>query len=53
MRPKDGRVVSNFIVQALTKKSFNRIWRWSLKPEAFVMSDDLVRGIVSLLDGAR
>ena len=28
MNLKDGRVVSNFIVQALAKKKFNDLWRW-------------------------
>ena len=48
MRPKDGRVVSNFIVQALQGKALT-IYGDGSQTRSFCYSDDLVRGIVALL----
>ena len=48
MRPKDGRVVSNFIVQALLGKPLT-IYGDGSQTRSFCYVDDLVRGIVSLL----
>jgi len=48
MRPKDGRVVSNFIVQALQGKPLS-IFGDGSQTRSFCYVDDLVRGILSLL----
>lgn len=48
MRPKDGRVVSNFVVQALQKKSLT-VYGDGSQTRSFCYADDLVRGIVALL----
>jgi len=48
MRPKDGRVVSNFIVQALQKNSLT-VYGDGSQTRSFCYADDLVRGIVALL----
>ena len=48
MRPKDGRVVSNFIVQALQKKALT-VYGDGSQTRSFCYADDLVRGIVALL----
>ena len=48
MRPKDGRVVSNFIVQALTGKTLT-VYGDGSQTRSFCYADDLVRGIVALL----
>jgi dTDP-glucose 4,6-dehydratase len=48
MRPNDGRVVSNFIVQALHGKPLTLFGDGS-QTRSFCYVDDLVRGIVSLL----
>ena len=48
MRPKDGRVVSNFIVQALMGKPLT-IYGDGSQTRSFCYADDLIRGIVSLL----
>jgi dTDP-glucose 4,6-dehydratase len=48
MRPKDGRVVSNFIVQALQKKALS-VYGDGSQTRSFCYVDDLVRGIVALL----
>jgi dTDP-glucose 4,6-dehydratase len=48
MRPKDGRVVSNFIVQALQKKALS-VYGDGSQTRSFCYADDLVRGIVALL----
>jgi dTDP-glucose 4,6-dehydratase len=48
MRPNDGRVVSNFIVQALHGKALTLFGDGS-QTRSFCYVDDLVRGIVSLL----
>jgi dTDP-glucose 4,6-dehydratase len=48
MRPHDGRVVSNFIVQALQGKSLT-VFGDGLQTRSFCYVDDLVRGIAALL----
>jgi dTDP-glucose 4,6-dehydratase len=48
MRPKDGRVVSNFIVQALQGHPLS-IFGDGSQTRSFCYVDDLVRGILSLL----
>ncbi|MCA9472968.1 MAG: SDR family oxidoreductase [Nitrospirales bacterium] len=48
MRPKDGRVVSNFIVQALKNHTLT-VYGDGSQTRSFCYVDDLVRGIVSLL----
>ena len=49
MRPSDGRVVSNFIVQALAGKPLN-IYGDGSQTRSFCYVDDQVRGLVALLD---
>jgi dTDP-glucose 4,6-dehydratase len=51
MRPDDGRVVSNFIVQALAGKPIT-IYGDGTQTRSFCYVDDEVRGILALLDGA-
>lgn len=48
MRPHDGRVVSNFIVQALQGKPLS-VFGDGLQTRSFCYVDDLARGIISLL----
>lgn len=48
MRPKDGRVVSNFIVQALQGHPLS-IFGDGSQTRSFCYVDDLVRGILALL----
>jgi len=48
MRPNDGRVVSNFIVQALQGKPLT-VFGDGSQTRSFCYVDDLVRGIVELL----
>lgn len=48
MRPNDGRVVSNFIVQALRGKSLT-VFGDGSQTRSFCYVDDLVRGIIALL----
>jgi len=48
MRPNDGRVVSNFIVQALSGKPIT-IYGEGKQTRSFCYVDDLVEGIVRLL----
>src|SRR5690349_12006254 len=49
MRPDDGRVVSNFIVQALRGEPLT-VYGDGSQTRSFCYVDDEVRGIVSLLD---
>ena len=49
MRPNDGRVVSNFIVQALQKKPLT-IYGEGTQTRSFTYVSDLIRGIVALLE---
>ncbi len=51
MRPGDGRVVSNFIVQALQGEPLT-IYGDGLQTRSFCFVDDEVRGFLALLDGA-
>ena len=48
MRPNDGRVVSNFIVQALQGQPLT-VFGNGLQTRSFCYVDDLVRGIIGLL----
>lgn len=48
MRPNDGRVVSNFIVQALQGKPLT-VFGDGSQTRSFCYVDDLVRGVVALL----
>jgi dTDP-glucose 4,6-dehydratase len=50
MRPNDGRVVSNFLVQALEGKPIT-IYGEGDQTRSFCYVDDEVRGIIALLDG--
>jgi UDP-glucuronate decarboxylase len=49
MDPKDGRVVSNFIVQALENKSLT-IYGEGKQTRSFCYVDDLILGIAALID---
>jgi dTDP-glucose 4,6-dehydratase len=49
MRPQDGRVVSNFIVQALQEKPLT-IYGEGLQTRSFCYVSDLINGIVRLLE---
>jgi dTDP-glucose 4,6-dehydratase len=49
MRPNDGRVVSNFIVQALEGKPLT-VYGDGSQTRSFCYVDDQVRGLVALLD---
>ena len=48
MRPHDGRVVSNFIVQSIKKEPLT-VYGDGSQTRSFCYADDLVRGIVALL----
>src|SRR5487761_2568890 len=50
MRPGDGRVVSNFIVQALLGKPLT-LYGDGSQTRSFCYVDDEIRGILALLDG--
>jgi UDP-glucuronate decarboxylase len=49
MHPEDGRVVSNFIVQALLKKPLT-IYGDGTQTRSFCFVDDLIRGILLMMD---
>jgi dTDP-glucose 4,6-dehydratase len=49
MRPLDGRVVSNFIVQALQGKDLT-IYGSGSQTRSFCYASDLIRGIIALLE---
>jgi dTDP-glucose 4,6-dehydratase len=51
MRPNDGRVVSNFLSQALAGKPIT-IYGDGSQTRSFCYVDDEVRGILALLDGS-
>ncbi|GGV16213.1 epimerase [Streptomyces litmocidini] len=51
MRPHDGRVVSSFITQALTGEPLT-IYGDGCQTRSFCYVDDLVRGLVALLDSS-
>jgi dTDP-glucose 4,6-dehydratase len=50
MRPEDGRVVSNFIVQALAGKPLT-VYGDGTQSRSFCYVDDEIRGFLALLDG--
>ena len=50
MRPDDGRVVTNFVVQALTGQPLT-IYGDGKQTRSFCYVDDEVRGLLALLDG--
>jgi dTDP-glucose 4,6-dehydratase len=50
MRPQDGRVVSNFIVQALLGKPIT-VYGEGSQSRSFCYVDDEIRGFLALLDG--
>jgi UDP-glucuronate decarboxylase len=49
MRPDDGRVVSNFIVQALRNEDIT-VFGDGAQTRSFCYVDDLVRGLVQMMD---
>ncbi|MEI8351397.1 MAG: NAD-dependent epimerase/dehydratase family protein, partial [bacterium] len=49
MHPHDGRVVSNFIVQALRNEPIT-IYGDGLQTRSFCYCDDLIRGLISLMN---
>ncbi|MET4456733.1 UDP-glucuronic acid decarboxylase family protein [Bradyrhizobium sp. RT3b] len=49
MRPNDGRVVSNFIVQALTNRPIT-IYGDGTQTRSFCYVDDLIEGLLRLMD---
>ncbi len=49
MHPNDGRVVSNFIVQALRNKDIT-VYGEGLQTRSFCYVDDLVDGLIRLMD---
>jgi UDP-glucuronate decarboxylase len=49
MQPNDGRVISNFIIQALTNKDIT-IFGDGTQTRSFCFVDDLIRGLVSFMD---
>lgn len=51
MHPNDGRVVSNFIIQALQGKPIT-IYGEGLQTRSFQFVDDLVDGLISLMSGS-
>ena len=51
MRPDDGRVVTNFLVQALTGAPLT-VYGDGKQTRSFCYVDDEVRGLLALLDGA-
>ncbi|MCU0755142.1 MAG: SDR family oxidoreductase [Xanthomonadales bacterium] len=51
MHPQDGRVVSNFIVQALQGEPLT-IYGEGLQTRSFCYADDLVEGFLRLMDSA-
>ena len=51
MNPHDGRVVSNFIVQALTNKPIT-IYGDGSQTRSFCYVDDLINGLISLMNSS-
>ena len=51
MDPHDGRVISNFIVQALTDRHLT-IFGKGIQTRSFCYVDDLVRGVLALMGSA-
>jgi UDP-glucuronate decarboxylase len=52
MNPSDGRVVSNFIVQALTGENIT-VYGTGMQTRSFCYVDDLISGIVSFMDSSK
>ncbi len=52
MHPNDGRVVSNFIVQALRGRRHHRVRRRRRQTRSFCYVDDLIRACMMLMDSA-
>ena len=52
MHPRDGRVVSNFIVQALTGENIT-VYGTGMQTRSFCYVDDLISGIVSFMDSSK
>lgn len=50
MHPNDGRVVSNFIIQALQSKAIT-VYGNGLQTRSFQYVDDLVNGLIALMNG--
>jgi UDP-glucuronate decarboxylase len=50
MHPNDGRVVSNFIIQALQNKDIT-IYGSGEQTRSFQYVDDLVEGLIKLMNG--
>jgi len=50
MHPNDGRVVSNFIVQALTEKDIT-VYGDGSQTRSFCYVDDLVEGMIRMMNG--
>lgn len=50
MHPNDGRVVSNFIIQALQNKDLT-IYGDGSQTRSFQFVDDLVKGLIALMNG--
>lgn len=50
MHPNDGRVVSNFIIQALQGKDIT-IYGDGKQTRSFQYVDDLVEGLIRLMNG--
>ena len=49
MHPNDGRVVSNFIIQALTGKDFT-VFGTGSQTRCFCYVDDMIDGLIKLMD---
>jgi UDP-glucuronate decarboxylase len=49
MHPNDGRVVSNFVVQALLGRNLT-VYGDGSQTRSFCYADDIIRGLVSLMD---
>ena len=52
MQPNDGRVVSNFIVQALTNNDIT-IYGDGKQTRSFCFISDLVEGIIRMMDSPK
>ena len=52
MHPNDGRVISNFIVQALTGKNIT-IYGDGSQTRSFCYVDDLINGLVAMMESRR
>lgn len=50
MHPNDGRVISNFITQALSNKDIT-VYGDGSQTRSFCYVDDLVRGLISMMNG--